>query len=146
MSGSRPHRHRIPPMRAKLVIGAAAAICAALTAGQVLLPVLASAHPEGHGTDSRGHHRPAPKPADPDQNCTLIVPPAPLTAAGLATPYRFLATDQRAGACHEANADQSAFVEAAILDPATGAISVYHPRCARRRGLAVGAKTHLRAV
>ena len=114
-------------MRAKLVIGAAAAVCAALTAGQVLLPVLASAHPDGHPTASRGHHRPAPKPADPDQNCTLIVPPAPLSAAGLATPYRFLATNQRAGACHEANADQSAFVEAAVLDPATGTISVYHP-------------------
>ena len=117
MSGSRPHRHRVPGMRAKLVIGAAAAVCAALTAGQVLLPVLASAHPDGHGTDSRGHHRPAPKPADPDQNCTLIVPPAPLSAAGLATPYRFLATDRRAGACHESNANQSAFVEAADPRP-----------------------------
>jgi hypothetical protein len=57
----------------------------------------------------------------------LIVPPGALTAAGLATPYRFTATDPAAGACHEANPDQSAFVEAAILDPASGAISVYHP-------------------
>jgi hypothetical protein len=55
------------------------------------------------------------------------VPPAPLTAVGLATPYRLTATDGAAGACHEANANQSAFVEAAILDPGTGKISVYHP-------------------
>ena len=70
---------------------------------------------------------PPPTDANPNPNCTLIVPPAPLSAAGLATPYRFVATNPGAGACHEANPDQSAFVEAAILDPASGAISVYHP-------------------
>ncbi len=130
MSGSRPHRHRVPHLRAQLVLGAAAVICAALTAGQALLPVLASAHPGGHDARQgataadRRHHG---TPPDPDQNCTLIVPPAPLSAAGLATPYRFVATSPRAGACHEANAKQSAFVEAAILDPAAGTISIYHP-------------------
>jgi hypothetical protein len=55
------------------------------------------------------------------------VPPAALTAAGLATPYRFTATDPAAGPCHESNSDQSAFVEAAIIDPARGAVSIYHP-------------------
>jgi hypothetical protein len=65
--------------------------------------------------------------ADPNQNCTLVVPANPLSATGLATPYQFTATDRRAGACHEANAAQSAFVEATILDPATGALSVYRP-------------------
>jgi hypothetical protein len=71
----------------------------------------------------------APPAADAalDQNCTLAVPAAPLTAIGLATPYRLTATDNAAGACHEANANQSAFVEAAILDPAAGKISIYHP-------------------
>src|SRR5947209_7308657 len=68
-----------------------------------------------------------PPPPDPNPNCTLVVPANPLTAQGLATPYRLLATDRRKGACHEAVADQAAFVEAAILDPATGAVSVYHP-------------------
>jgi hypothetical protein len=62
-----------------------------------------------------------------NQNCSLAVPAAPLTAVGLATPYRLTATDGAAGACHEANANQSAFVEAAILDPASGKISLYHP-------------------
>src|SRR5256886_15369264 len=71
---------------------------------------------------------PARPPAGADNpNCTLLVPAQPLTAAGLATPYRLVATDRRAGACHEANADQAAFVEAAILDPATGKVGVYRP-------------------
>lgn len=97
------------------------------------------------GTEHRRHHPPGTRPTDgnaathtdgatppadppdPNPNCSLEVPPAPLTAAGLATPYRLSATDRRAGACHEANADQSAFVEATILDPASGALSVYRP-------------------
>ena len=65
--------------------------------------------------------------AVPNPDCTLIVPLAPLTAAGLATPYQLLATDPAKGPCHELNADQSAFVQAAILDPATGKISIYNP-------------------
>jgi hypothetical protein len=65
--------------------------------------------------------------ADPNQNCTLVVPANPLSATGLATPYQFTATQRKAGPCNEANTDQSAFVEATILDPATGALSVYRP-------------------
>ena len=60
-------------------------------------------------------------------NCTIIVPDAPLTAAGLATPYQLVATDPTAGPCEESNSDQSAFVQAAVLDPATGQISIYNP-------------------
>jgi hypothetical protein len=63
----------------------------------------------------------------PNPNCTLMVPPAPLTAQGLATPYQMVATNRRNGQCHEANANQSAFVEATIIDPATGALSIYRP-------------------
>jgi hypothetical protein len=70
--------------------------------------------------------RPAP-PANPNTNCTLIVPKDPLSAAGLATPYELTATDPGMGACNEANSAQSAFVQAAILDPATGSISIYNP-------------------
>ncbi|PYX90978.1 MAG: hypothetical protein DMG67_11775 [Acidobacteria bacterium] len=67
----------------------------------------------------------APQVANPD--CTLIMPNNPLTPAGLATPYVFTATDPDNGPCHELNADQSAFVQAGIFDPATGQISVYNP-------------------
>lgn len=54
--------------------------------------------------------------------CTLRVPAAPTSAAGLATPYRL-----RGNGCHEASADTAAFVEATIVNPATGALSVYRP-------------------
>src|SRR5690348_9850296 len=59
--------------------------------------------------------------------CTLVVPPAPLTADGLATPYRLRGTATKTGPCHEASAGQSAFVEAVIYDPARHAVSVYRP-------------------
>src|SRR3977135_987910 len=58
--------------------------------------------------------------ATPNPNCSLIVPANPLSAQGLATPYQLVATDPTAGDCHETNTSQSAFVQAAVLDPATG--------------------------
>lgn len=62
-----------------------------------------------------------------NQDCTLIVPHNPLTASGLATPYQLLATNPANGQCHEANKNQSAFVQAAIIDKDTGQISIYGP-------------------
>jgi hypothetical protein len=64
---------------------------------------------------------------NPNPNCTLIVPDAPFTAQGLATPYQLFATNRRQGQCREANDNQSAFVEATIINPATGALSIYRP-------------------
>ncbi|MER7273038.1 hypothetical protein ABT369_01140 [Dactylosporangium sp. NPDC000244] len=57
----------------------------------------------------------------PEVACTLAVPADPLSAKGLATPYRLEAP------CHEADAGSAAFVQATIVDPATGAMSVYNP-------------------
>jgi hypothetical protein len=65
--------------------------------------------------------------AQSNPNCSLIVPNNPLTAEGLATPYQLVATDPTAGDCHESNSDQSAFVQAAVIDPATGQIAIYNP-------------------
>jgi hypothetical protein len=65
--------------------------------------------------------------ATTNPNCSLIVPNNALSAEGLATPYQLVATDPTAGDCHETNSDQSAFVQAAVLDPATGQISIYDP-------------------
>ena len=62
-----------------------------------------------------------------NMDCTLIVPPNPLTAQGLATPYQLTATNRRNGPCKEATAGQSAFVQGAVIDPATGKISIYNP-------------------
>jgi hypothetical protein len=60
-------------------------------------------------------------------DCTLIVPAQPLTAQGLATPYQLVATNPDNGPCNEANAGQAAFVQAAVIDPATGKIAIYNP-------------------
>lgn len=55
------------------------------------------------------------------QNCVLTVPPNPLTAKGLATPYTVTG-------CNQLDfSNQGSFVEAAIYDPATSHITVYHP-------------------
>jgi hypothetical protein len=60
-------------------------------------------------------------------DCTLIVPRNPLSAQGLATPYQLVATNTDNGPCNEANKGQAAFVQSAVIDPATGAISIYNP-------------------
>ncbi len=65
--------------------------------------------------------------AAPNPDCTLIVPANPLSATGLATPFQLTATDPNGGPCNEANTAQSAFVEAAVFDPANSQISIYHP-------------------
>src|SRR5436305_11100434 len=59
---------------------------------------------------------PTPAPAAA-MDCTLIVPANPLSAQGLATPYRLT---QAAGApkCSEADPGVQAFVQAAVVDPA----------------------------
>src|ERR1039457_1430796 len=74
------------------------------------------------------HHggRPTPAPTTPAGNpaaldCTITVPENPLSARGLATPYRL------GGGCSEANTNLQAFVQATILDPVTGAVAVYNP-------------------
>src|SRR5207248_1830062 len=64
--------------------------------------------------------------ATTNMDCTLIVPANPLTAAGLATPFQLVATDPAAGPCNEANANQSAYVQGAILT-ADGQLTLYDP-------------------
>jgi hypothetical protein len=58
----------------------------------------------------------------PEVDCTLLVPANPLSAQGLATPYE-LSGD----GCKESDDGASAFVQATIVDPDTGAITVYNP-------------------
>jgi hypothetical protein len=86
------------------------------------------------GPRTRGErHKPTPSPStSPDPaaaqaaDCTLTVPANPLSAQGLATPWEL---SQTAGqpACHESDPNVGAFVQAVILDPATGQASVYDP-------------------
>jgi hypothetical protein len=70
-----------------------------------------------------------------ETTCTLVVPADPLTAKGLATPYELL------GPCHESNPDTAAFVQGTVLDPATGAVSVYDPLVVDRGKLPAVAPT-----
>jgi hypothetical protein len=63
-------------------------------------------------------------------DCELIVPPNPLTAAGLATPYQLTGPGGQspaASGCTQANPNLQAFVQATILNPATGRLWVYEP-------------------
>jgi hypothetical protein len=94
---------------------AAAAGLTAVTPRPTSTPLTPSVTPTSPGTTSTTTTAGAPPPANPNLNCTIIVPPNPTSPAGLATPYRLKATDPTAGPCHEANADQSAFVEAAVI-------------------------------
>jgi cell wall-associated NlpC family hydrolase len=90
--------------RWRAAIPAVLAVLAACTATAAVTAPAARADPPGSG------------------NCKLIVPADPLTAAGLATPYRLVAD----AGCAEAGAGTGAFVQAAIIGP-DGAPAVYDP-------------------
>ncbi len=68
---------------------------------------------------------PAPSAAPAGLNCDLIVPADPLSAAGLATPYQL--TGPAGSGCQESDPNRQAFVQATILNPATGRLWVYEP-------------------
>src|SRR5713101_6063527 len=76
--------------------------------------------------DKQGQQTKQQQPAV-NMDCTLIVPANPLSAQGLATPYQLTTTNPANGPCNESNKAQAAFVQGAIIDPATGAISIYNP-------------------
>ena len=63
--------------------------------------------------------------------CRIIVPANPLSAQGLATPWQLEGpagmTPAQSGCTMANSANLGAFVQATILDPATGALSVYEP-------------------
>lgn len=102
-----------------------AVLVPAVAAGAALAAVAGFS---GTGSAAPGPAAPtAAAAAAPNPDCTLTVPADPLSAAGLATPYQLTATDPAHGPCHEADAAQSAFVEATVVDPATGALAVYRP-------------------
>jgi hypothetical protein len=66
-----------------------------------------------------------------EDTCDIIVPAHPLTAKGLATPYQLTGPaggSPAATGCQMINSlNLGAFVQATILDPHTGALSVYNP-------------------
>lgn len=60
-------------------------------------------------------------------NCALLVPPNPLSAQGLATPYVLVPVDPTQGPCSMSNLVQQAFVNAAVVDLDKGVIYNYNP-------------------
>jgi hypothetical protein len=73
----------------------------------------------------------APATAAANVSCDIIVPAHPLTAEGLSTPFQLTGADGQspaASGCTMANfANLGAFVQATILNPANGQLSVYEP-------------------
>ncbi|MGH3794172.1 MAG: hypothetical protein ACRDSP_04720 [Pseudonocardiaceae bacterium] len=80
-----------------------------------------------HSPNSESHGKLPVGGQEPNPNCTVILPPNPLSAEGLTTPFLLTATHPADGPCHEANPNQSAFAEATIIDPESGRLSIYHP-------------------
>jgi hypothetical protein len=92
----------------------------------------ASASPSASGHPSPSASSSAPTTtAAPNVNCDIVVPAHPLSAKGLATPYQLTGPDGQSPAqsgCSMANAaNLGAFVQATILNPATGKLYVYNP-------------------
>ena len=113
---------------AKVAIPVAALVAAGLTIG---IGVTAS---------SGGHARLHPTAVSSTEGvstsavndtCAIIVPANPLSAKGLATPYQLTGPDGDGAApsgCQMINSiNLGAFVQATILNPRTGALSVYDP-------------------
>ena len=96
-----------------MLIGVLVTVVIALGAGALLL--------------TRSHIGSHAAAAAVNGDCTLIVPPDPLTAQGLATPWQLVATNPNNGPCNQANTAQTTFVQGAVFDPATGQISIYNP-------------------
>jgi hypothetical protein len=101
-----------------------AALGASASASPSASPSVApSAAPSGSGTGTTT--------ASANVNCDIIVPANPLSARGLATPYQLTGTDGQTPAqsgCEMTNAvNLGAFVQATILNPATGKLYVYDP-------------------
>src|SRR5260370_37125343 len=95
MYSRRKHR-RFSPM---LLVGLCVPVLLALIAGGVfILPRLGT-----HAAAVNG-------------DCTLIGPPAPLTAQGLATPYQLVATNPAPAPRNAANAAQAACVQGTFID------------------------------
>ena len=113
------------PVACALAIGAAVAVVAVSSAShgtpRLRPAAAASAAPSDAAVSAAGTNT----------DCDLIVPADPLSARGLATPYVLTGpagTSAAASGCQMINSvNLGAFVQATILNPRTGALSVYNP-------------------
>ena len=117
--GTRPGTRLIVPVAVPMAFGLALGAVVAVSGGTTRITV----SPAGAQATAAGT-------ANANMDCELIVPANPLSAAGLATPYRLTGPggqDAAAAGCTQANPDLQAFVQATILNPATGRLWVYEP-------------------
>jgi hypothetical protein len=127
---SRRGRARRPP--AWLIVPAVVVVAVGLSIG-VVMAASGRTPASAISTSARGAQATPSASAPPktaNTDCTLIVPASPLTASGLATPYQLTGPggqDPAAPGCTQSNPGLQAFVQATILDPATGRLSVYEP-------------------
>jgi hypothetical protein len=142
MQGSRATRLTVTlaiPVALGLAVGAVIAFYGGSHTARLQQTAL-GASPSASGASSAGGSAPASPTDTPTSpivtvvanvNCDIIVPANPLTAKGLATPYQLTGTGGVSPAqsgCMMTNATNlGAFVQATILDPATGQLWVYDP-------------------
>ena len=122
------------PVVLGLVIGVVVAVggrSAVTNLGDAALGVSASASASAAPSAAPSGSSTGTTTAAANVNCDIIVPAHPLSARGLATPYQLTGTDGQTPAqsgCEMTNAvNLGAFVQATILNPATGKLSVYNP-------------------
>ncbi len=115
--------------RARVVVPVGGVLAVGLAVGVVVATSHGGGTPSFHpaaASSSTGVSSTAVNP-----NCDIIVPANPLSAKGLATPYQLTGpagTSAAASGCQMINSfNLGAFVQATILDPRTGALSVYNP-------------------
>ena len=113
-----------------LALGVVVAVSGGTTTKLGVTPAAANAAASGTASAAVSATPAATQNASANADCELIVPARPLTAAGLATPYLLTGPggqDPAASGCTQANPNLQAFVQATILDPATGRLWVYEP-------------------
>ena len=113
-----------------LALGVVVAESGGTTTKLTLAPAGAQATASATASVSASVTPAATQNASTNADCELIVPARPLTAKGLATPYQLTGPggqDPAGSGCTQANPNLQAFVQATILDPATGRLWVYEP-------------------
>jgi hypothetical protein len=120
------------PVALGLVIGLVIAFQAGSSnSGKVQVPLGAPVRPSPSASIPAALTNTAVTTVAGNSTCDIIVPAHPMSARGLATPYQLTGADGTTPAesgCQMSDAVRlGAFVQATILDPATGALSVYDP-------------------
>ena len=125
------------PLAIPMALGLALGMVLALSGGPAHTTINPAANANANGSaNPSGNPSPstttalAPGQAAANMDCSIIVPQNALTAQGLATPWQLAGPDGQdpaASGCQQSNLNLDAFVQATILNPRTGQLSVYEP-------------------